>query len=797
MKNYLIGLWRHLKRNKVFALINVIGLTIGITCSVIMFILVDHELGYDKFHDNFDNLYRVTSTRLNNGETAYGIGMPKPLPAAMKEDIAGLENLAFFSHSRFGMFTVVDEAGQEKEFMETKGLVYTEPSLFEMFTWPLIEGDTDALDEPNTVVLDEKTAQLYFPDQSVMGKTIRLNGSTSLKVIGVVRSSPQQSDFPFSIFVSVKTLEKQEDFTNWYSTNSNDRCYVLLNENTDISSITNQFEAFVDKHLGEQSTVAYDLQGLSEVHFDGPYGNLNYRSAPWNLIYILSGVSLLMILTACFNFINMSTAVALKRAREVGIRKVLGSTRLRLVYSFLLETFAITVLSLCVSLALVERLLPGIVSEFTGLPLELDLWSNTTLIIYLLALLVFITALAGMYPAWLISAFKPANVLKSGITGARGRGLNLRRVLVVFQFSLSQVFIVGTLVALFQMNFIKNVDMGFRQDLVVTLNLPQRGQQKDVWKAALESNPGVKDFSFAMAAPFSGMSSSTDAEHVKDSVKNRFTVFLKPADSRYLDTYELDLLAGQGLLESDQSLGYVINEAFLHKLGYQNPSDAVGEMISVGGNESAPIMGVVKNYHMMSLKQEVKPAVIYQDPNHPSGSGNLGIKLIGNDMEATLDKIEATWQELYPEDQFRALFMDEYIANYYRSDKKFSEMLITFSVVAILISCLGLYGMISYMANQRIKEVGIRKVLGATVSQIMVLFSKEFTRLAVIGFLVAAPLAYWGMLDWLNNFVYKISIGPSVFAAGIGASLLITLLTISYRALRAGNVNPVESLRDQ
>lgn len=797
MKNYLTGLWRYLKRNKVFALINISGLTIGITCSAIMFILVDHELGYDKFHDNFDNLYRVTSTRLNNGETAYGIGMPKPLPAAMKEDISGLENLAFFSHTRFGMFTVVGKAGQEKEFIETKGLVYTEPSLFEMFTWPLIDGNTAALAEPNTVVLDQKTAELYFPDQPATGQTIRLNGATDLKVIGVVRSAPQQSDFPFSIFVSVKTLQNQEDFTNWFSTNSNDRCYVLLNENTDPESITSQFEAFVDKYHGEQSTVTYDLQGLPEVHFDGVHGNLNYRSVPWSLIYILSGVSLLMVLTACFNFINMSTAVALRRAREVGIRKVLGSTRLRLIYTFLIETFAITIFSICVSMALVEHLLPGKVSEFTGIALELNLWSNPALMVYLFALLIFVTALAGLYPAWLISGFKPSNVLKSNTTGARGRGLNLRRVLVVFQFSLSQVFIVGTLVALFQMNFIKNVDMGFRQDLVVTLDLPQRGQQKDVWKAALESNPGVRDFSFAMAAPFSGMSSSTDAEHVKDTVKNRFTTFLKPADSRYLDTYELDLMAGQGLLASDQSLGYVINEAFLHKLGYQNPSDAVGEMISVGGNEMAPIRGVVKNYHMTSLKQEVKPAVIYQDPNHPSGSGNLGIKLAGNDLESTLDRIEDTWQELYPEDQFRSLFMDEYIANYYRNDKKFSKMLITFSIVAILISCLGLYGMVSYMANQRIKEIGIRKVLGASVNQILVLFSKEFTRLAVIGFLVAAPLAYWGMLDWLNNFVYKITIGPSVFAAGIGASLLITLLTISYRALRAGNVNPVESLRDQ
>lgn len=794
MKGYITGLWRHLKRNKAFALINISGLTIGITCSLIMFMIVKHELGYDTFHKNYNQLYRLTSTSLSYGETRHSIGVPKPLPEALRSDITGLENMAFFSHQRYGRFTVENADGESKEFTEFNGLVYTEPSFFKLFDWQWIEGSADALEAPNTVVLDKKTADTYFPEGDAIGRVINLNGNHELKVVGLVKERPAQSDFPFSIFVSLATLRNSEDFTNWYSTNSNDRCYVLLNQNTDLATITDQFDSFVDKYQGEENTTSYGLQPLSEVHFDEQYGNLNYRSVSWSLIYTLSAVSLLMILTACFNFINMSTAVALKRAREVGIRKVLGSSRVQLIYSFLLETFAITILSLCGSLALAERLLPGIVSDFAGIELSLNLWSDTALMLYLVALLVFVTTLAGLYPAWLISGFRPANVLKSNTMSMGGRGLNFRRVLVIFQFALSQIFIVGTLIALFQMNYVKNADMGFRQDQVVTLSLPQGNQQADVWRVALESNTGVRDFSFAQASPFSGMSSSTDAEYSRDTVKERFTTFLKPADSRYLATYELELLAGEGLLESDKANRYVVNEAFVQEMGYQNPEEALGIMITVGGNDAAPIAGVVKNYHMTTLKRAVKPAVIY---NQPALYGNLGLKLAGAATRTTLDRIESTWQELYPGQEFKPVFMDEYIAQYYRREKKFSEMLISFSVVAILISCLGLYGMISYMANQRIKEIGIRKVLGASLQQIVVLFSREFTRLALVGFLIAAPLAYWGMLDWLNDFVYKITIGPSVFAAGIAVSLCITLLTIGYRALRAGSINPVESLRDQ
>lgn len=793
MKKYLQGLWRHLKRNKAFALINVSGLIIGITCSLIMFLIVKYELGYDKYHKNYDNLYRVTSSRQNYETRGYSIGVPKPLPQALKEDIVGLEESAFFSHVRFGRFTVTDKKGQERDFIEPSGLVYTEPSFFEMFDWQWLEGNGESLAEPNTVVLDDVTAKRYFPEGEVLGQVLKLNGNTDLKVVGVVKERPQQTDFPFSVMVSLTTINHSEDFTNWYSTNSNDRCYVLLNSNTELSSITGQFEAFVDKYHGEKSSVIYDLQGLSEVHFDERYGNLNYRSISWDLIYTLSGISLLMILTACFNFINMSTAVALKRAREVGIKKVLGSTRMQLVYSFLLETFTITLISMCGSLALAERLLPGIVSDFAGIKLALNLWSDPALMLYLVVLLIFITALAGLYPAWLISGFKPSNVLRSSTSGMGGKSLNLRRVLVVFQFSLSQIFIVGTLIALFQMNYVRNADLGFDQDQVVTLSLPQGNAQQDVWHSVLESNTGVKDFSFAMSTPFSGMSSSTDAEFTQDTTKQRFTTFLKPADESYIDTYKLELLEGEGLLASEKTNRYVINEAFLHKMGFQNPEDAIGIMLKVGGKDAFPITGVVKDFNMASLKIEIKPAVIFSDAAYYS---NLGLKLTGNDAQATLDKIEVTWKELYPDQDFNPTFMDEYIANYYRGDRKYSEMLITFSVVAILISCLGLYGMISYMANQRVKEIGIRKVLGATVQQILMLFSKEFTRLAIIAFLIAAPLAYWGMLDWLNNFVYKISIGPSVFVAGIITSLLITLLTIGYRAIRAGNINPVESLRD-
>ncbi len=794
VKNYFKPLLRSFKRKKAFTLINVGGLTLGITCSLIMFLIVKHELSYDNYHENGDRLYRITTTSTFDGNTSYRIGVPWPLPKAVKEDIVGLDDITFFKHSRFGRFTIINSSGDERFFDENPGVVHAQPSFFQMFDWEWLEGDmASALAEPNTVVLDTENAEKFFPGESPLGKVIKFNNQVDLKVTGLVKQRPKTTDFPFEIFISMATIENNQDRTQWGSTASDDRCYVMLNSGVTPESINAQFPDFVTKHFGEKSTNEIKIQSLSEVHFDEQYGNMNFRSISKSLLYVLSAVCVFMVITACFNFINMSTAMAIKRAKEVGIRKVLGSTRKQLVSSFLLETGLITLLSIVISLAITERLLPTVVNDLTDLDLTLALLSDGQLLLYLGGLIVFVTALAGLYPAWIISAFRPAQVLRGVVGNRDGSKMSLRRVLVTFQFALSQVFIFGTLIALWQMQYVRTADLGYDREWIVYLSLPPSGNEDlNFWRGEIAANSLITSHSFAQNPPFSGSSSSTNALFELEDGPHNITSFLKPADSKYFETYGLQIIAGEGLMDSETRSGYVINEAFLKKMGLE-PEEALGHIISIGG-QKAPISGVVKDFHTTTLKEKIRPVAIF---NQPGSYRTLAVKFQAGSADEVLQGLEDSWDKVYSEHDIRYTFFDEYIGRFYAKEKKFSRMLSTFAGIAIFICCLGLYGLVSYMANQKTKEIGIRKVLGATIRSIMGSFSMEFVRLVILAFLVAAPLAYYGMEGWLSDFEYRITIGPGIFILGIVASLIITLITTGYRSFKAARSNPVDSLRSE
>jgi putative ABC transport system permease protein len=794
IKNFFKSLFRSFKQKKVFTLINIGGLTLGITCSLIMFLIVKHEIGYDNYHENKDRIYRIVTTGTNFGNVYNRVGAPRPMAKAIPEEIVGLDAATYFNHRRFGQFTVTNEAGEEQEFTENRGVVYVQPSFFEMFTWEWIEGDPrTALDQPNTVVIDTENAEKMFPGESPIGKTLRFGNTSDLVVTGLVEKRPEQSDFPFEIFISMATFELENDMTRWGNTSSNERSYVMLNAGVSAESVNEQFPAFVTKYFGEKSTNVLSLQPLEDVHFDSVHGNLNYRSISKNLLYILSVVCVFIVITACFNFINMSTAMAIKRSKEVGIRKVLGSTRKSLVTKFLLETLLITFLSVVLSLAITERLLPGVVKGFTELDLSLNLLTDFNLVAYLIILIIFVTAVAGLYPAWVISAFQPAQVLRGSALSGGGKRMGLRRILVTFQFALSQIFIFGTLIAVWQMQFVRTTDLGYDRDWIVYVDLPYgEVDQSSVWKGDLDANSSVLEYSFAGTTPFSGSSSSTDGSYENEDGVQNLSVFLKPADGNYLNTYGMKLIAGEDLLNGDKRNRYVINEAFVKKMGIK-PLEAVGMSLTISG-QTHPIAGVVKDFHMKTLRVAVQPIALY---NAPDQYNSIGIKFSPGSADKIIKDLEASWNNIYPDKEFRYGFFDEYLGRYYSKEKKFSEMLITFASIAIFICCLGLYGLVSFMANQKIKEIGIRKVLGASIKSIVGSFSWEFVRLVGIAFLIAAPIAYYGMQSWLNDFVYRIEVGPMIFIVGIILSLLVTLITTSYRSFKAARSNPVESLRSE
>lgn len=499
-------------------------------------------------------------------------------------------------------------------------------------------------------------------------------------------------------------------------------------------------------------------------------------------------VAFFLILTACINYINLSTAVAMKRAKEVGIRKVLGGNRSIIIKQFLSETFFVTLVSVVLGLGLTELFLQFI-NPMLELNLSLNLLSNTTLWLYLVTLITGITLLAGLYPAFVLSGFNPAHVLKKLISHRSSSGYQLRRALVVFQFVISQIFVIGTIIVLLQMKFIDSKDMGFATEAIVNIELPVRDTDKaEALKNRLLSASSVRGASLASATPASGSNSMTSFEYQAE----KYMTGIKEVDESYVDLFELELLAGRKLVRADSIRELIVNEEFIKELGFIEPQNALGVVLDFWGRQ-IPVVGVVKDFHSASLKTKIEPLVMY------AGKPDLVLsaKINSSNLSNSVSEIEAAYKHIYSEYTLAYEFFEDDIANFYKGERNMATILGVFSLLAIFIGCIGLYGLISYVTQQKIKEVGVRKVLGASVHSIMMIFSKEFIILILIAFAIAAPLASLGMSEWLNSFEYKIDIGVHIYLAGIILTLLIAVITVGYKTFKAATSNPVESLNNE
>lgn len=799
LKNYLNVLRRNFARNKAFTLINILGLTMGITCSLIMFLVVKQEFSFNRYHSNLDSLYRIGHVDVVDGREYTQGGLPLVMPPSIKEEIVGLRDITLVSHEAYGLISVKDNTGQLNHYEEDPELVYVEPSFFRMFDWKVLEGvvDGETLAEPNVVALSKTLAEKYFPGESAMGKTIRLNKELDLKVIAVLEDARKDSDFPFGIFISMETKRSQnpDDFNQWGSISSDNVAFVQLENNVTPEQIDAQFPDFVEKHWDkdrrEQTT--FLLTPMTEYHFDERFSNFSQRVIPKTMLITYIIIGAFLIVTACVNFINMSTAMSVKRSKEVGMRKVLGSDRKQLVMRFLGETFVITLIATLLSMAITERLLPMVINDFMGIEIPFSPISDPALLLYLLGVLVTVSLFAGLYPAFVLSSAKPITALKGGSAQTKG-GMGFRRFLVFFQFFICQVLIFGTVVAVTQMNYFLNVDMGYDQEWILNIGLAKRDKQAlDLWDSEIQNIPGVNNYSFNYRPPFSGSISATDAYvYANDTTRDALTTHVKMADANYLETYGLTLLAGKWLNDSDTTNQYVVNETFLKKVGLE-PEEAIFKTIQVWGKK-APIVGVVKDYHVSTLSQAIEPVTMFNDAR---SYRTLGVRVNPANAESVVAALEEIWYQVNEEYEFSYQYVDDQLVDYYEMEQKMSQMLTVFAGIAIFIGCLGLYGLVSFMANQKAKEIGIRKVLGASVANIMQRFSLEFILLVGVAFLLAAPLAYYFMNVWLNQYEYRISIGPVVFAVSILASLIIAMLTTGYRSMRAATANPVQSLRDE
>lgn len=808
IKNYFKIAWRNLVRHKAYSAINIAGLAVGIAASLLIFVVVTYELSYDKFQKNYDRTYRVvTVTKNSDGNEDHNPGIPGPAYDALKADFPQLEKITpVFALTGTQMIVLGNNPNSDvavsKKFITESNLAFTRPEYFDIFNAKWLAGSAATLNEPGNIVIDKETAIKYFGDwKNATGLFLKLDNSIPLKVSGIIEKMPTNTDFAIGQFVSIETLKNYKDnysysATEWGSLSSNHQIYITLPKNVTAKSVQAQLDGFAKKHYNESSRNKrfQILQPLNEIHFDGRYGTMGDHSTSKTILWTLSFIGVLIIIMASINFINLSTAQAAGRSREVGVRKVLGSSRKQLISQVMGETFLIVLLSLALAGVIAKAAIPWL-SHVASVPESISLFTPQS-IFFLALLLIVVTILSGVYPALIVSGFKPALALKSKISSANIGGISLRRVLVITQFAISQILIIGTIVAISQMNYVRNADLGFNKEAVFILPAYSDSANKAKMlplKQQLLQNPAVISVSFGSdeASSDNNWASNFAFDNKEDE---DFAAFQKWGDEDYIKTYGLQLIAGRNFVASDTLREILLNETMTKKLGLKDPAQAVGKNVRIGGGYWLPVVGVVKDFKTNSLKEDVKPLTM---ASHRDFYYTMAVKLRTNNLSLTTAQIQKLWEQAYPAYAYSSHFVDETIDRFYRQETQLALLYKIFAGIAIFISCLGLYGLVSFMAAQKTKEVGIRKVLGASVGNIIVMFSKEFTILISIAFVIAIPVAWYFMNSWLQNFVYRISIGAGVFVLAIVASLIIAWITVGYRAVRAAMANPVKSLRTE
>ncbi|HUZ58543.1 MAG TPA: ABC transporter permease [Hanamia sp.] len=796
-KNYLKTALRNLLRHKSNSFINIAGLIVGFAAFLLIFVVIQYEQSFDNFHPNKSNIYRVVRIGKNANNKEYRSGVPFPVTLGLRTDFPQLTNAAAISGDNNVQVDVADADGSvKKKFKET--YVFTaEPQFFKMFNFPLAAGSINSLNEPNTVFLTKDVAIKYFGNwRKATNKTLHIYGQ-NMKVAGILKNPPANTDFPLSVVVSYATLTHNLDMNDWGSISDNNYCFVQLNKDYSRQRFDKLLAGFVDKHI-KPVNPNYDLslQPLSEIHYDERYGNFSGRTFSKDLILALSLIALFLLVIACVNFINLTTAQAINRAREVGVRKALGSNRMQLVWQFLGETGVTTFISLLFSLAVVLLCIP-FMNNLLDIHLLTVVLHSSKFILFMLSALVVVTILSGFYPALVLSGFKSVNVLKGALPNQNNKGISLRRGLVILQFVIAQALIIGTLVVASQMNYFRTADMGFDKKAVINAGIP--GDSLSRTKARVLFNelnkvPGVEDVSFSTFTPSAGGGWYTDLR-LPDNRSNNpdMIVSMMPADTSFFSLYNLPLVAGRIYYPSDTMREFVVNEMVIKKLGIQNPENAIGKLVNVNG-KTCPIVGVVKDFHSNSLRDPIGPIVMTTIKN---AYGQANIKINMSKAKTVIAALRNIWDKNYPDYVFEYNFLDQSIAAYYKQENQLSQLYKIFAGIAIFISCLGLYGLISFMGVQRKKEIGIRKVLGAPVRDIMIMLLREFTILISIAFLIAAPIAWYFMNEWLQQYTYRITIGLWFFATTIISSLIIAWLTVGYTVVKAALANPVDSLRTE
>lgn len=803
IKNYLITSLRNLRRNWNFTAINITGLTLGLACCLLIFFTVRFELSFDKHHVDGERIYRFVNRNKQQGEKGYNVGAPLPVLAALRNDFPEIKNTVTCTYSSKEALVTIGQGDKRKKFIDPMNSVsFIDPEYFNIFTYKWLKGSpATSLTNPGSVVLSADQAKKYFGEEDPMGKTIRVSNKMDFIVTGIIENPPATTSFPFTVMLSFSSLKEYGANTNWddwQSTYGGGQVYLKLPESVSQNQMEKQLAAFAKKYRDAKDAAGNDwiLQPLDDIHFSPYTQNYAGRTISRGMIWSMILVGTFILITACVNFVNLATAQALRRAREVGVRKVLGSTRGQLLRQYFSETGIITLLSVILALIIAQIALPY-VSQILNVKSQGVLFITDPIIMgFLLVLSILTTVLSGFYPALIVSGYQPILALKGKVGKAGNQQSNLRRGLIVLQFTISQVILIGTIIAYSQMKYFRTLDLGFMRDEIINMQVPEQKDGKlENLKTKLQDIGGIKAISFSAFTPMSRSNWQTGFTYENDKEMLDFEIVMRPADTSYINTYGLTLLAGRAYLPADTMREYVVNEAFVKKLGFKNPQDAIGKRLTIGGSDvKLPIVGVVKNFNTYSLHREIIPCVLTTSRNN---YGTLGIKMSANATPQQLARIEKAWTETFPEFMFKYTYFDQTLNSFYEKEQQLFSLFRILTGIAIFIGCLGLYGVVAFMAESRTKEMGIRKAIGASALNIFGLFSGDFIKLVIIALLLASPIAWYTMNDWLKDYTYRIEISWWIFAlAGIMA-VVIALITISFQSVKAALMNPVKALRSE
>ncbi len=823
LKNYITIALRNFWNHKIFSLINISGLAIGISASLVIYLIVQYEFSFEQFQKDKDRIFRVVSKIEFPDLLIHNSGVPLPTGDAIRKEIDGLEAVSNIT-TNYEIKVAISNNGNSspKLFKRQEHIIFTDADYFNIFQYEWLAGSAgQALNEPFQVVLTESRASTYFPDYQpgeMIGKTIVYEDSILAKVTGVVKDISKATAFNFKEFFSKTTIENtflksRWDLNEWGSINSSTQLFVKLSKNTlpinietKLVSIREKYREKNEKNEGDDTK--HFLQPLTDIHFNSDYSSFDEsgaRQANKTILWSLLAVALFILILACINFINLTTAQASQRAKEIGIRKTLGVSKSELITQYLGETLLFTIIATVLSITLCPILL-NVFRDFIPPQVTFQSINQPHVWIFLVSLAILVSLLSGFYPALVLSKFKPIAVLKnqSNEGNSPTRKSWLRQTLTVSQFVITQVLLICTLALSKQIHYSLNKELGYKKDAIVFINTErdifsnEKDERRFILLDKLKSIPEIEQVSLGSTPPASVNTNSTTMKFNNGKTIVETNVETKFAEPNYFKIYNMKLVAGDFLKSSDTTKEFLINQTYAKALGFTDPHDAVGKLLE-RSHKLFPVAGVIADFHTKSTHEAIKPLAF---SSNLSNSYALHIALIPKTANAdtwkrALTKIENEYKTLYPEDVFKFKFFDESIAAFYNTEQNIIRLLKWSSGICIFISCLGLLGLVIFTTHVRTKEIGVRKVLGASISQILQLISKDFIKLIILAFIIAAPLAWLGVNRWMQGFEYRAHLGWLIYFMVAFGAVSIALITIGFQAIKAANANPVKSLRTE